>query len=65
MTKSRANAGASEKTPVLAVVRSQITLVDYAMAKALPVEFLSDLGLRDRKRDGKPAISIPYLGNDG
>ncbi len=63
--KSQERTGTSEKRHGLTVVSSQITLADYAKAKALPVEFLSDLGLRDRKRDGKPAIAIPYLGNDG
>jgi hypothetical protein len=58
-------AGATEKPPAFAVVSSEITLADYAKAKALPIEFLTEIGLRDRKRDGKPAISIPYFGNDG
>ena len=62
---SQAKAGKSGKPPVLTVVGSQITLADYARAKELPIEFLTGLGLRDRKRDGKPAISIPYFGNDG
>jgi len=55
----------SDRPHGLKVISSQITLADYAKAKALPIEFLSDLGLRDRKRDGKPAISIPYRGIDG
>lgn len=63
--KDQEKARSSEKTPVPTVVNSEITLADYAKAKALPVEFLTELGLRDRKRDGKPAISIPYFGNDG
>ena len=57
------------KTPAnalgLTVLRAQITLADYAEAKAFPVEFLSELGLRDRQRDGKSVISIPYFSIDG
>ena len=63
--KGQEKAALSEKPPALSVVSSQITLADYAKAKALPVEFLTELGLRDCKRDRKPAISIPYFGNDG
>ena len=49
----------------LTVVSNEVTLADYAAAKALPVEFLKELGLRDRKRDGKTAVSIPYLDASG
>ena len=63
-TKGLAKARTSGKPPALTVVSSQISLAEYAKAKALPIEFLLDLGLRDRKRDGKPAIVIPYLGTD-
>ena len=72
-TRARVHAQAEnvEKTTELAsahgltVVCTSLTLEEYASAKALPVEFLSYLGLRDRKRDGNPAISIPYLDKAG
>ena len=51
--------------PGLPVVRNEITLAEYAEAKALPIGFLSGLGLRDRRRDGKAAVVIPYLSPDG
>ena len=41
------------------------TLKDYSEAKGLSVEFLSQLGLVDRKYQGKPAVRIPYLAQDG
>lgn len=37
----------------------------YAAAKALPVEFLRDLGLTDIHYSGQPAIRIPYYAADG
>ncbi len=40
-------------------------LINYAEAKALPVEFLQKHGLRDQKYQGQPAVRIPYLGVDG
>ncbi len=43
------------------------TLERYAKAKALPVDFLSGLGLLDTKKHGKPALKIPYhdeVGNE-
>jgi hypothetical protein len=41
------------------------TLGDFAQAKGLPVDFLSSLGLVDRKYQSKAAIRIPYLAEDG
>ncbi len=41
------------------------TLEEYAAGKKLPIEFLRELGLRDGKYQGKPAIVIPYYGLDG
>lgn len=41
------------------------TLMAYAQAKALPVEFLQELGLSDTHYMGKRAVRIPYLGEDG
>ena len=37
-----------------------LTLADYAAEKALPLAYLRQLGLRDTKFRGFPAISIPY-----
>lgn len=41
------------------------TLRQYADAKKLPVDFLNGLGLQDFSYSGRPAIRIPYLGEDG
>jgi hypothetical protein len=41
------------------------TLKDYSEAKGLPANFLSGLGLVDRKYQGKAAVRIPYLAEDG
>jgi hypothetical protein len=41
------------------------TLKDYSEAKGLPIEFLNRLGLVDRKYQGKPAVRIPYLTENG
>jgi hypothetical protein len=41
------------------------TLKDYSQAKGLPVDFLSSLGLVDRKYQRKAAVRIPYLAEDG
>jgi hypothetical protein len=40
------------------------TLGAYASAKCLPVEFLRELGIKDTKRAGRPAIRIPYFNPD-
>jgi hypothetical protein len=40
------------------------TLVAYAEAKRLPIEFLLSLGLRQISYQRAPAISIPYFGVD-
>lgn len=37
------------------------TLEDYAAAKQLPVAFLQELGLKDQRHQGHPAIRIPYM----
>ena len=41
------------------------TLNDYSQAKGLPVDFLSGLGLVDRKYQRKAAVRIPYFAEDG
>jgi len=41
------------------------TLGDYADAKALSEDFLRGLGLRDVTYLGKPAVRIPYPGEEG
>lgn len=64
-SSNRENAASAASSHGLQVVSNQITLADYADAKKLPVEFLSDLGLKDRKRDGKVAVAIPYLDANG
>jgi hypothetical protein len=57
--------GASNRRCPTPVNKGGINLADYADAKSLPIAFLQELGLRDRRHNGKPAISIPYLGFDG
>jgi hypothetical protein len=57
---------AAKKARRLTVVtKGGVTLAEYAQAKALPLEFLQELGLRDRQRDRRPAISVPYFDVDG
>jgi hypothetical protein len=62
--REKPQAAKEARRPTL-VAKGGITLADYAKAKALPIEFLQELGLRDRQRDGRPAISMPYLDVDG
>ncbi|MDP8974355.1 MAG: hypothetical protein M3N45_14600 [Actinomycetota bacterium] len=40
-------------------------LQNYAASKALPLEFLKELGLTDRNYQGKPAVRIPYFDENG
>ncbi len=40
-------------------------LENYAASKCLPLEFLKELGLSDRNYQGKPAVRIPYFGENG
>ncbi len=54
-------------TPVqpYATVQRSCTLEEYAEAKALPVEFLRELGLSTISYLGSKAVRIPYLNEDG
>ncbi len=45
--------------------KPSLTLKQYAEAKALPIDFLEDLGLRDIHYNGSPTVRIPYLNEDG
>lgn len=49
----------------LALVPSGLTLNQYATAKRLPIDFLKTCGLSEFTFDCKPAVRIPYLGEDG
>jgi hypothetical protein len=40
-------------------------LENYARTKRLPEEYLRKLGLSDKKYQGKPAVRIPYLAENG
>jgi hypothetical protein len=51
--------------PNNAATLQRCTLKDYSEAKGLPVDFLSGLGLVDRKYQGKTAVRIPYLAPNG
>jgi hypothetical protein len=41
------------------------SLVDYAVAKRLPIDFLRSLGLSEITYQGAPAVKIPYFAADG
>jgi len=41
------------------------TLAEYAKKKGLPIEFLKQIGLLDRKYQGTPAVRIPYFDTNG
>ena len=51
--------------PKTDAIVQRCTLKDYSRAKGLPVDFLSGLGLVDRKYQRKAAVRIPYLAEDG
>ena len=42
-----------------------ITLDDYANHKRLPRQFLESLGIKEKNRDGKPILQIPYFDDSG
>ena len=42
-----------------------LTLDDYASFMKLPHKFLEDLGVKQRNKDGKPTLQIPYSDEDG
>jgi len=44
---------------------ARVTLVQYAEAKKLPMDFLRSLGLSDIHYQGRPAIRIPYFNQEG
>src|SRR6266545_1537387 len=44
---------------------SGLNLADYAKAKALPVDFLTSIGLGDVHFEGRSAVRIPYYGLTG
>jgi DNA-binding Lrp family transcriptional regulator len=41
------------------------SLEDYARTKALPVDFLKNLGLSEVRHNGRPRVEIPYLDATG
>jgi hypothetical protein len=47
------------------IASNGLTLEEYSQAKKLPIEFLTDKGLRQQNYWGKPAIRIPYFRADG
>jgi hypothetical protein len=51
--------------PKTAAIVQPCNLENYAEAKALPVEFLRNQGLREQKHQGQPAVRISYRGADG
>jgi hypothetical protein len=61
---NRATAQPSSKSPETAV-RAGLTLDQYAVAKALPIEFLKSCGISEFTYEHKPALRIPYLGAAG
>ena len=62
------NGGASDAppdAPPRITASPGCTLEAYAESKALPVEFLTRLRLREQKYQGNPAVRIPYLDESG
>lgn len=64
-TKKRPSRSCPPETRATAHPADGCTLEEYAAAKCLPVKFLQELGLRDQKHEGRPAVRIPYQGGDG
>ncbi|MGH6793040.1 MAG: hypothetical protein ACRECF_09945, partial [Methyloceanibacter sp.] len=56
---------AARRFPDSALVPSGLTLDRYATAKRLPIDFLKKCGLSEFTFDRKPAVRIPYFGEDG
>jgi DNA-binding transcriptional ArsR family regulator len=44
---------------------TSISLDSYAQAKRLPVDFLRDLGITERKQQGRTVLCIPYFDEHG
>ena len=45
--------------------QSSLTLDEYAVGKALPLEFLAGLGVTEITHLGQPTLRIPYLNEEG
>lgn len=56
--------GGAPAPPQTSATAQPCTIVSYAQAKGLPLEFLEGLGLSDAHYMSKRAVRIPYLGQD-
>jgi hypothetical protein len=54
-----------ESLPPVPSGQQRLTLDQYASAKQLPIDFLKACGLSEFTYEHKPAVRIPYLGEDG
>ncbi len=57
--------GGSYTSPETRSTGQPATLANYAEYVVLPVEFLKELGLKEYRHLGEPAVSMPYLDQTG
>jgi hypothetical protein len=57
--------GGSYFSPKSTSTDQPATLENYAAYIGLPVEFLKTLGLKEYRHLGEPAVSMPYLDENG
>jgi hypothetical protein len=57
--------GGSYTSPKTASTDQPATLENYATYTGLPVAFLKNLGLKEYRHLGEPAVSMPYLDENG
>ena len=57
--------GGSYTSPKTTSTDQPATLENYAAYVGLPVEFLKSLGLKEYRHLGEPAVSMPYLDENG
>lgn len=63
-TKGGLPSGTTNKRPLFKPLPG-LTLKRYVEAKQLPEEFLRSVGVRERVKDGKPALRMEYRSADG
>jgi hypothetical protein len=61
----RLQGGGSYFSPKSTSTDQPATLENYAAYIGLPVEFLKTLGLKEYRHLGEPAVSMPYLDENG
>src|SRR6266508_5223263 len=65
MTRTGGGRGFSTPPATAQPSSSGLKLADYAKAKALPVDFLTSIGLGDVHLESRSAVRIPYYGLTG